>query len=95
MDTVARTAEKVAKSLPPTPADEAVDIYVWKPAVKPLHARPSKRPPSGDPLPSSPVVPVSAPPSWARVWRIFLAGAIMGVAVTKAAELLLKGDHKD
>ena len=91
MDTVVpRDIANPAKSTPPKPVDESVDIYVWKPASG-VHAKAPKDPPRREPLP--PVVPAAAAPSWARIGRIFLAGAIVGVATITAARLVLKKDH--
>ncbi len=91
-----RTAPKTATTPPPqAPRNidaEKVDVYVWKPKG-PMIAKTPKAPPPHDHEPATPIVSLSSSsPSWPRVWRIFLAGAIMGLAITKATELLLKRD---
>ncbi|MBW8880590.1 MAG: hypothetical protein JF615_03940, partial [Asticcacaulis sp.] len=64
---------------------ETVDIYVWKPA-KGAQARARG-------VPREPAPIASAPPNWARIGRVFLAGLIMGVAGYKAVQFILKKDH--
>ncbi|EGF92635.1 hypothetical protein ABI_10720 [Asticcacaulis biprosthecium C19] len=68
-----------------TKPDETVDTYVWKPE----QARSPK--PAAIPAPYR---RVSSSTPWSRTWRIFAAGLIMGVAATKAAELLLHSGGK-
>jgi hypothetical protein len=66
-------------------ADEAVDIYVWKPG--------QARAPKASAV-QEPDVRVTSTTPWSRTWRIFAAGLIIGVAATKAAELLLHPGRK-
>ncbi|ESQ93337.1 hypothetical protein ABAC460_01130 [Asticcacaulis sp. AC460] len=66
-------------------ADEAVDIYVWKPG----QARTPK--PAAV---QAPDLRVTTTTPWSRTWRIFAAGLIIGVAAVKATELLLHPGRK-
>lgn len=83
-----------AKKKLPLPDNGAT--YVWEQADAddvPVLARSEATPPRREPEPSAPSSHLRSSTSWGRMWRIFVAGAIMGVATVKAAELLLHRDR--
>ncbi|ESQ76184.1 hypothetical protein [Asticcacaulis sp. AC402] len=70
----------------PARTEDAVDTYVWKQG---RHA-----PAPGSHHPSAPQTRWTPGTPWSRSWRIFAAGLIIGIAATKATELLLHPGRK-